>query len=868
MADEQAAFGELLRRYRERACLTQEALAERAELTASAIIALERGRRRYPYPHTVRRLGEALALSEAELTAFGIATRPARPEQRGETVAPAAAVRPSNLPAMRTSLIGREQEIASLSRLVVEHPGRLLTLTGIGGGGKTRLALAIAAAVGDAFPDGVWLAELASVAEPSLVPQALAVALDVPDVAGVPLADTLVKALQDRSLLLVLDNCEHLIDACADLAERLLAACPGLRLLATSREPLQVAGEQVVRVPPLAAPDHDTPVTPAVLTQSPAVQLFVERAQTVEAGFRLTAENAAVVQICATLNGIPLALELAAARVRVLSAAQIVERLDDSLRLLTGNSRAAPGRQQTLRAALDWSHALLPAAEQTLFRRLAVFAGGLDLEAAEAVGGGSDLPDADVLDLLTQLVDKSLLQLEPDSAPARYRLLEPVRQYALQRLEASGDAEAAEACHAGFYRALAERGAPELRGGDQVAWLARLDRERDNLRAALRWLTAHHDAVSGLRLAGALVRFWEGRGYVSEGRQWLETVLSVPAVGAAPATLRAGALLGAGALAEWQGDLDAAEPLFEQSLALARATRDPGAIAWARAWLGVVYGSRADFPRAVSHLEESLRRFMALRDRAGTAFALVTLGTGLALKGDAAESRLLLRESLELFHALGDTRYVAIANTMLGYAEMLLGDTAHAAALVAEGLGGLSAVGDRLCLVYGLLDMAAIEYRRKRHSGTARLIGAAEVLREPLGRQLAADSVVQYDRLIAALHRHHSDAEFDAAWAAGRALTPAQAVAEALAGAQSAAPMPAPAAAPPGDRAREPLTPREQRDARLLAQGRSDRQIAAALAISPRTVGVHVQHVLAKLGLRSRWQIAAAPGATEAPDGA
>jgi non-specific serine/threonine protein kinase len=867
MADADLTFGARLRGYRERAGLTQEALAERAELTASAIIALERGRRRFPYPHTVRRLGEALGLSEAELAAFGAATRPPRRDGRSDIGAISSSAPPSNLPAPRTPLIGREQAVASLGRLIVEHPGRLVTLTGIGGGGKTRLALAAAAALGDAFPGGIWLVECAPLADPALVPQALAMALGVPEVAGVPPWTALVATLRERSLLLVLDNCEHLIDACADLAERLLAACPGLRLLATSREPLQLAGEQVVRVPLLAAPDPDTPLVLADLAQSPAVQLFVERARAVKAAFQLTAENGTeVARICAALDGIPLALELAAARVRVLAVTQIRERLTDSLDLLVGSTRAAPSRQQTLRAALDWSYALLPATEQALLQRLAVFAGTFDLAAAEAIGGGVDLPAAAVLDLLTQLVDKSLLQVEEGPESARYRLLEPVRQYAQQQLEASGAAEAAAARHTGVYLVLAERAAPELRGRDQVAWLARLDRERDNLRTALRRLQAHGEVESGLRLAVALVGFWEGRGYLSEGRQWLHTLLAAPAASTAPAKLRTLALLGAGALAEWQGDLAAADALLQQCLALARAANDPTGIAWATAWLAVVHASAADLTRAVEELGESVALFRALGDPAGTAFALVTLGTAHTLRGDGAGARPLLEESLALFGALGDTRYVAIANTMLGYALLLLGEIAGATTLVADGLRGHLEVVDRTYLTHGLLVMAGILYRLEQPGRAVTLLGAAAALLDLLGGTLAS-TARPHDRLVSALRRQLTDDEFDAAWAAGRELTPPQAVAEALDGARLAGQAPVHAAHRPRNGALEPLTPREREVLRLLVQGHSDRQIAAALAISPRTVGVHVQHVLAKQGLRSRWQIRETARGADPADG-
>ena len=464
MDDRATDFGAQLRRYREGAGLTQEALAERAGLAPSAVAALERGRRKRPYPHTVRRLAAALRLDPEQRAPFeaaghrprtsgvpalpvdetagraGAGREDVRGQGREETVAGQPAP-PSNLPAPRTALFGRAGEAAAVADLVGRGEECLITLTGVGGVGKTRLALQVAVALRDrpgAFPGGVWLVELAPVADPTLVPHAVAAALGVREAPGEAPLDALVTFARPRALLLVLDNCEHLLDACAALAERLLAACPAMRILATSREPLQVAGEVQRRVAPLAVPDPDQPSPVEDLAGYPAVQLFVARARAVAPDFALTPETAAAVaQVCARLAGIPLALELAAARVGVLSAAQIAARLDDCLRLLTGGSRAGPTRQQTLRAALDWSHDLVAAPERVAFRRLAVFAGGFDLEAAEAVCGdvggrragdatapGASRPPppvlrpSEVLDALSHLVHRSLVVAEPGGRTA------------------------------------------------------------------------------------------------------------------------------------------------------------------------------------------------------------------------------------------------------------------------------------------------------------------------------------------------------------------------------------------------------------------------------------------------------------------
>lgn len=399
------------------------------------------------------------------------ATDPAMPASRP----PDDGVARHNLPTPSTSFVGRERERVEIARAL--GATRLLTLTGVGGCGKTRLALAVAEETLDRFPGGIWLVELAPVAEPAGVPGAVAAALGVQEAPGGDLFASVLAFLRERTLLLVLDNCEHLIEACAAFAARALAAAPGLRLLATSREPLQIGGEQQWRVAPLAVPAAAAPLALAELGSFPAVALFVARARAVAPDFRLAPGNAAAVAgVCARLDGLPLALELAAARVRVLAVEQILARLDDSVRLLTGGSRAGPTRQQTLRAALDWSYDLLTEAERAAFRALTVFVGGWTVEAAEAVCAGDDLDPAELLDVLTRLVDKSLVQVEAGPGAAWYRLLEPVRQYGAGRLAAACETADARARHAACYVALAERAAPALRGPEQAAWLDRLER--------------------------------------------------------------------------------------------------------------------------------------------------------------------------------------------------------------------------------------------------------------------------------------------------------------------------------------------------------------------------------------------------------
>lgn len=448
-----------------------------------------------------------------------------------------------SLPSPRTSLVGRERDVAETCELVLRGRERLVTLTGVGGCGKTRLALQVASDLRDAFPDGVSLAELAALSDPLLLPEAVAAALGVREGPGQGCSnvDALVASLQPRAPPLVLDNCEHLVDACAELADRLLSECPNLRILATSREPLQIDGERQRRVLPLPVPDPSRPASPEDLARCPTVQLFVERARAVEPGFVLTTENAAeVARICTLLGGIPLAVELAAARVRVLSVWQIAERLGDCFRLLTGSSRSAPTRQQTLKATLGWSYDLLSRPEQTVFRRLSAFPGGWCLEAAEAVCQGDGLDGEDVLDVLTRLVDKSLVLVQEQGSEVRYHLLEPVRQYAEQHLAEIGGVEDTRARVAAFYLALAERAEPEVHGPSQVGWLARLDRELDNIRAVLRWSEERGDVETPLRVAGALCWYFWLRRHLREGQRWLESALARDA--AVPTRIRAKAL--------------------------------------------------------------------------------------------------------------------------------------------------------------------------------------------------------------------------------------------------------------------------------------------------------------------------------------
>ena len=573
-----------------------------------------------------------------------------------------------NLPGQLTSFVGREHEMGQARAGLTTS--RLVTLTGTGGAGKSRLAVQVAADALDDFPDGAWLVELAPLSDPALVPQAVAGVLGLGEEAGRGLSQTLTDALRPKALLLVLDNCEHLVDACARLAESLLRSCPKLRILATSREALDIPGERTLPVSSLSLSAASLAATPASLAASGAVRLFVERAASARPGFRLDETNAgAIARICADLDGLPLALELAAARVKVLSPEQIAGRLDDRFRLLSGGSRTALPRQQTLRALIDWSYDLLPPPEQTLLRRLSVFSGGWSLDAAETVCAGGDVEDWEVLDLLSHLVAKSLVIVEPpEDGQVRYRMLQNLRRYGSERLAEAGEADALRGHHLAWHLAFAEDAAPRLTGPDQADWLNRLARDHDNLRAALDTARDAPDgAESELRLAGALWRFWHVRGYLSEGRQRFASALA--RADEAPPAVRAQALGGAGILAWAQQDYREAESRCEASLALWLGMDNKPKAAAALNTLALVAEYQGDYGQARSRYEMSLEIFEeANDDRPGRRTAWQSLGRWPWRKGMSEKAIELFDRGLALHRSLGDD--FGVANTLHNLGEI------------------------------------------------------------------------------------------------------------------------------------------------------------------------------------------------------
>jgi len=723
-------------------------------------------------------------------------------------------VLPNNLPRQLTSFVGRTKELGEITALLQQTS--LLTLTGSGGAGKTRLALQVAAEMTGAFPDGVWLVELTPLVDPALVTQTAAMAIGVREEHR-PLIDTLVDYLRPRAMLLLLDNCEHVLAASAALVQMILQHCPTVRVLATSQEALGIAGETVYGVPSLTMPDLGRLPPVEQLTGFEAIRLFVERAASSRPGFTLTPANAAAVaQVCARLDGIPLAIELAAARVRVLSVDEIAARLADRFRLLTLGTRTAPARHQTLRAALDWSYDLLTAPERLLLARLSVFAGGWTLAAAEAVCADEDCPEGDVLDVLTRLVDRSLVVVGEVGVDTWYRLLETVRLYAREKLDASGGAEAVRRRHRDWYLQFVESIELELQGPGLEAWLRRLEIEHDNIRAALEWSrTAEPNPEYGLRLSGAMWHFWEVRGYWTEGREWLEDALkrgerlNVPS--------RARALNGAANLAFFQGDFarasalgtesldlsrklgdkraiasclnvlgleacrlekyDQAARLGEESLALSKEVGDTWGAAGAHLILGLVARGAGDYARAAPLLEQGVAQFRQLGDKWATALGVNDLGLVLREMGEYGRAQELLQEGHALFRELGDRWGIGFSLANLGIVAWNRGEYDHAAALFSESLALRKVLGDRRGISTALTGLAVVMVARGRPEPAAVLYGAAEALREALGLPPPPFIREEYDRQVASVRAALDAAVFDAAWRRGRAMSMEEAIA-------------------------------------------------------------------------------------------
>ena len=829
------------------------------------------------------------ALASGQL-AFGVVGLPADSMMRRPH-----AKQSQDLPMTVTSLIGRAADVAVVCQLVVHAELHVVTLTGAGGCGKSRLALEVARELPDAFVHGVRWVELAALSDPALVPQAVATTLGVREQPGHTLVELLAAYVARRQLLLVLDNCEHLIDACAELSDALLHASATLRLLTTSREPLRIPGEVVWRVPSLSIPPPDTVREPAELARYPAIQLFAQRAQAVQPTFSLTRANAAAVAaLSARLEGLPLAIELAAAWVRVLGIEQVLQRLDATFRSVLGSTRVAPSRQQTMWATLDWSYALLDEPARVLLRRLAVFAGGWSLEVAESVCAGGEVARESVLEHLTRLVDSSLVQVEERSGYARFRLLEPVRVYAAERLAASGDEVSIRQTHAAAFLALGE----QLNGRAQ-AWRAsgqnldRLELEHDNFRAALRWSLVSGSIEQGIRIATSINSFWQWRGHLGEGRRWIASLVDAPGNDANPEALarvlglagnlawHEGDALGARALhgralelyrslpncepsiaavlcmlgpdARWHGDYVDAEAFCTEALTSARSQQLAWVEAQALCHLGWVACDRMDWVAANGLFEEARSTASRNGETVNTAWAFSGLGLVAHARGDLPGARKWHGLALEKLRELRNAWGVAFALASLGGVLLDLSEFAQARGLLGESLSISQELGDHQGLARCLEAFAGLAALEHQPDLAFRLAGAAEALRDTLEIPLWPVDQLLLERHLAAARQVLGEAAVTAARASGYALSVEDATALAVQGDDLSDNRTASGLAEIAPTS--PLTLRQQEVALLVGQGLTNRQIADRLTITERTAGAHIEHILDKLGFTSRTQI-------------
>jgi len=735
----------------------------------------------------VRSLADALDLSEEERSSL-LASVPGRGKS-GVTVDLPVGVAESALPSPPTSLLGRERELEEIRGLMLGGPGvRLLTLTGIGGVGKTRLALeAVRVSLAEGhFPDGAVFVALAPLRDPALVASTIARSMGLRDDQGQGADEILRAYLRERRMLLVLDNLEQLLEAAAEVVAHLIEACPRIAVLATSRAPLRVRGEHDYPVPPLELPPSTRAPTEEEVVGTPSGRLFVERARAVSPSFEVTSENApSVAAICWRLAGLPLALELAAAKARFLEPQALLGRLDRALS--TAWARDLPERQRTMSATLDWSYGLLSEPEGKLFGRLSAFAGGFTLEAAEAVGTveGAEEP-GEMLGPLGALVEQSLVAVQPpeEGGEARYGMLEPVRQYALEKLEVTGEAERVRGRHAGYYLALAERARPRLHGPRQPIWLDDLAREHGNVRSAMAWLLERGRPGEAARIGWGIHEFWFRRGYTGEGLRWMERVLS--AGEAPPALLRARALYVAALLSWLLGEPDRAFAAAGEGVAAAHVAGDPETVAYALGMRGLAAVSLGDLDAAEAVLSEALALFRGLGDPHGVSSGLYSLANLALARGDGEEAVGLLGEGESLSREAGDLAMLANFLGTQAISARLEGDGARTAELLRESVGIAGMLRDDYHVAFCAAGLAGTAAREGRAERAARLFGVADALNERTGAGVSWPVLRNLnERDLAATREKLEPGAFEEAWTEGRAMSLEEAVTYALSGADA-----------------------------------------------------------------------------------